>query len=554
MREILVLQLARLGDLVQTAPMLRGLRRAYPQARITLAAQPGPAQLLDGFGLFDCRVPLPYDAVSALESAQAGEGFGGLGPFASEPAFRVEYDLLVNASNDLGSAILCERIPARRKLGRIHTYAGELRLLGTWAKYMYAMVSHRRENMFNLVDIQAGMAELPLTPEPACLPVPEAGRAAARALLADAGVGPIGNPPGRRRPRVALQAGASASHRAWSPDHFAALGSGLLREPGADIVLVGDGSERERCAELAARIGGKGVANLAGRTGLPQLHAVLGECDLLISNDTGSIHVAAAAGTPTLGLYFSTAHYAETAPYGAGHSVLQVEIPCAPCDASNVCAVQRCREYLLPDSVLATARWLLAGFSPDAIPVTVPELSLYRSRFLADGSLAYLPARPASASAAFQEALVGRLLWQEALGLAGDPELRSLAEAFRGEEAFRRKRDALASAFAELEPAARRGLELAGKLRAEFAAGHPARERIGIFHGNLEALAASLAALARPAGLCGAFLNFEMMDVDYVGYPRLAEILEGKYRQLSEWLARFRATLDRLAPGPADRR
>jgi hypothetical protein len=89
-------------------------------------------------------------------------------------------------------------------------------------------------------------------------------------------------------------------------------------------------------------------------------------------------------------------------------------------------------------------------------------------------------------------------------------------------------------------------VDIAGKLRAEFEAEAPVRERIVFLHGNLTALGASLAAASRPAGLCGRFLHYEMMDMDYATYPMLAEILEGKYRMLADWIARFRATLVRL--------
>jgi ADP-heptose:LPS heptosyltransferase len=385
MRDILILQTARLGDLAQTAPILRALRRENPAARLTLVVQAGLEGLVDGQGLCDRLIPVPFAAIEALAVPETQAAFPEIAPFAGEPAFHTEYDLLANLSNDLGSAFLCSRIPARAKLGRTHTYEGELRLLGVWSKYLYAMVGHRRENLFNLVDIQMGTAGLRPRPQPAALPAPEAFRAEARDLLAACGIradrwgsgagASAGDSrseaprPRARRPLVALQAGASVLHRAWSPGHFAALGTALAGNPGADLVILGDARERERCAELAAAIGGAGVADLSGKTSVPMLQAVLAECDLLVSNDTGSIHVAAAAGVPTLGLFFSTAWFAETAPYGEGHAVLQVEIACAPCDASNVCPVQKCRESLPPEPVVETARWLLARPYPLSQPL-----------------------------------------------------------------------------------------------------------------------------------------------------------------------------------------
>ena len=89
-------------------------------------------------------------------------------------------------------------------------------------------------------------------------------------------------------------------------------------------------------------------------------------------------------------------------------------------------------------------------------------------------------------------------------------------------------------------------MDLAAKLRAEFDAEMPVRERILFLHQNLADLGKALAAASRPAGLCGSFLHFEMMDMDYATYPMLAEILEGKYAMLADWVSRFRASLARL--------
>lgn len=538
MREILILQTARLGDMVQTLPLLRRMRRDHPSARITLVAQEGFAGIAEGCGYHDVLIALPQAAIDSLSDPARQDAFPGFAPFDAHPAFRMHYDRVVNLSNDQGSAVLCHLIPALDKRGRVHTYEGELRLLGPWSKYVYSMVTHRLENMFNLVDIQMGIAGLDPRPEPAAMPVPPERRAEARALLE--GLRP-------RRKRIAMQAGASALHRAWALENFAEAAR-ALRDDGFDIVLVGDRFERERCESLAEMIGnGPGLVNLAGRTGLAQLPALLAECDLILSNDTGTIHIAAAVGTPALGLYFSTAYYSETAPYGAGHAVLQVEIPCSPCHASNLCPVQICRGHLPPAAVIATARWLLKG-APDAdAPGPWPGLSLYRSRFLADGSLAYLPVRPEAVSTHFQGGLLGRLLWQEALGLAGDPALDALRDRLRPTESFQRLRADLEAALAGLETPVRQGLDLAGKLRAEFDSEMPVRERILFLHQNLSDLGKTLAAASKPAGLCGSFLHFEMMDMDYATYPMLAEILEGKYAMLADWVARFRASLARLA-------
>jgi ADP-heptose:LPS heptosyltransferase len=538
MRNILILQLNRLGDLVQTVPLLRRLRREHADARITVIALEGFSGILSECGWFDKLIAVPLAEVEALSAQERQDAFPNLAPFSEHPEFRQAYDLLINLTNDLGSAVLCEKISAARKLGRIHTYEGELRLLGPWSKYLFSMVSHRLDNLFNLVDIQMGMAGYAPQPEPAALQVSEARRREAETLLAS-----LGRRPGRKL--IALQTGASELHRAWSLENFASVARTLMDGGYAEIALMGDAKERERTERLAELIG-LPVLNLAGKTSLALLPAVLQACDLLISNDTGTIHVAAATGTATLGLYFSTAYYSETAPYGGNHAVLQVEIPCAPCFASSRCPVQLCRDYLDPAAVEEAARWLLDAV-PEA-PRAFPNLSLYRSRFLSNGSLVYLPARPERASSHFLAGLLGRLLWEDVLGLARDPVLEDMWRRVRGSEAWAGKSAALESAISALAVPFRQGLDIAGKLRAEFEAEAPVRERIIFLHENLARLGASMAALSKPAGLVGSFLQFEMMDMDYATYPALSGILEEKYRMLADWAGRFESTLRRLSP------
>jgi ADP-heptose:LPS heptosyltransferase len=537
MKDILLLQLNRLGDLVQTMPLMRRMRTDHPDARIVLVAQEGFSAILGECDYFDTLITLTLGQVEALGAPEQQAAFPNLAPFDSHPEFSRTYDLIVNLTNDLGSAVLCRKIGAARKLGRVDTYEGEIRLLGPWAKYMFSLVSNRMDNPFNIVDIQMGIAGKAPRPEPCSLRVTEARRREAREFLAAAGRRP-------ERKLVALQTAASELHRAWSLENFSVLAQSLLAPGDVDILLVGDARERERTERLAGLIG-MPVINAAGMTSLLQLPALLQACDLLISNDTGTIHVGAAAGTPTLGLYFSSAYYPETAPYGENHAVLQVEIPCSPCQTSSRCAVQTCREYLTPAAVHETAAWML-GTRPE-IPLARPNLSLYASRFLANGTLAYVPVRPEGPSEHFMSGLLGRFLWDGALGLRPDPLMEAYRMRLCASEAWNRKKDGLMEALAGMRLSFRVGLDRAESLRAEFAAGSPRRERIMELHESLARLGKAMAEESKGAGICGTFLKFEMMDMDFATYPVLADILAGKYRSLTEWIGRFDSALARLS-------
>jgi hypothetical protein len=182
-------------------------------------------------------------------------------------------------------------------------------------------------------------------------------------------------------------------------------------------------------------------------------------------------------------------------------------------------------------------------------PAAYPNLSVYRSRFLSNGSLAYLPLRPELATAHFLSGLLGRMLWEGALGMDRDPALETLWQGVRVRKEWEGKREMMSAALAGLGGPFREGLGLAESLCAEFESDAPGRDRIIMLHENLTRLGKSMASASLAAGLCGSFLKFEMMDMDFATYPALAEILEEKYRMLAEWMERFQSTLARLSAG-----
>lgn len=533
MREILIIQLGRLGDLVQTLPVIGRFKEADPACSITLVCLQEFRGIIGLSGGWDRLVPVSLADTDALADPERGEVFPNLPPFDKISEFARTYDLLVNLTSDLGSSILAEKLQAHRKLGRTHTYQGELRLRGTWAKYLYAMVRHRTENLFNLVDIYMGMAGLSAKAQPPALAVSAELAGQAREMLAAAGWK-------GGRPLVALQTGASDLNRAWDLDSFADLGS-LLLQDGAEVLLVGDPKETALAAAFQNRVSGP-VIDLVGKTSLEQLPALIKACDLLVSNDTGTIHVAAAVGTPSLGLFFSTAYYSETAPYGAGHTILQVEIPCSPCNTSNRCPVPICRNHLLAPQVHETIRWLLRPGTPP--PPAWPTLSIYQSRFLGNGTLLYAPARSDRPSGHYLTGLMGRLVWEGALGICRDEVLEQTWRTATAGDAWRQKREELARTLDSWVNPLNQGLALAGQLRQAFASG--SRDRVRPLHEQLAGLPGSFVEAGEKSGLFVDYLRFEMMDLDYLPYPELANLLEEKYQSLADWIARIRNSLDGL--------
>jgi heptosyltransferase-2 len=136
---------------------------------------------------------------------------------------------------------------------------------------------------------------------------------------------------------IALNPGASNPIKQWSAEQFSTLADNLAEKISAKVIIIG-GKEDAALAASIARAAKKAMPLvLAGQTTLLELGAILRKCNLLVSGDTGPLHLATAVGTRVLGL-FGSVDPARTGPVGTGHRVIQAKtIPCVPC-RSNTCS------------------------------------------------------------------------------------------------------------------------------------------------------------------------------------------------------------------------
>ena len=121
---------------------------------------------------------------------------------------------------------------------------------------------------------------------------------------------------------VAINASARWETKLWGDDKFADL---IRQLPKERIILTGSAAEAERIGRLA-----HGCRNLAGKTDLFELAQWYQRCAVVVTNDSGPMHLAAAVGTPVVAIFGPT-DPSLTGPYGSGHAVLRAAVPCAPC-------------------------------------------------------------------------------------------------------------------------------------------------------------------------------------------------------------------------------
>ena len=309
-RRILVVRLGAVGDIVRTLPAVRRIRLAWPEARIGWAVERGPHGLIEHHPDIDALFVLERREIVAALRRGSPSGLGRIVSYRRElRAFAPDVSFDFQAS--LKSALVAYLSGAPIRWGFASDAARELsHLLANRRVSPGGAPLHRVERALRLAaaagaDRGPVVAELALRPEELA-----AGRERVRTLA-------------HGRPAVAV-APLSSRRQAWKrypADRWAAICRRLAAEGLAVLAVGGPGEERELSA-LGDAAGG--MLQPLGATGLRELAGALAACDLLVSGDTGPMHIAWAVGTPVVALYGPTDPVLN-APWGDGHVVLAPE-------------------------------------------------------------------------------------------------------------------------------------------------------------------------------------------------------------------------------------
>ncbi|MCG6553936.1 MAG: glycosyltransferase family 9 protein, partial [Candidatus Magnetominusculus sp. LBB02] len=154
-------------------------------------------------------------------------------------------------------------------------------------------------------------------------------------------------------PLIGFQPGAAQLYKAWPKGHFIELGRRLVNlYPDGAVVITGSNDERRLCGDIAAAIG-RGAVSLAGELSIRQLAALVKTLSLLVTNDTGTMHIAIALGTRTVSLFCPSNHWGTGAITELHlHRIISAERPCNPC-VTKKCKTPHCMDAISVDDVLA---------------------------------------------------------------------------------------------------------------------------------------------------------------------------------------------------------
>ncbi|HVM32080.1 MAG TPA: lipopolysaccharide heptosyltransferase II [bacterium] len=331
-----------LGDSLMATPAVARARELNPEAHLTVMARPAFAPFWKAFP--------GVDEVFILDSKRRHAGVLGFLRAAREIAAG-RYDFALCLPQSFSSAFLFFAAQIPRRAG----YAAEGRapFLTHPLSLPDARKRHLVEEYVRLVEAAFGS---PATSKPQALRAPlAAGKPEAAALLKKIGAAGKG--------LIALGPGATyGPAKRWPLAYWREVMKKLLASRGETLLLLGGAEEEAYLRPLVEdfRQGpqARRVHLLAGKTSVTGLVSLLSSCKLLITNDTGPMHAAAAAGTPTVALFGSTSPL-WTRPFGRGHAVLYHPPRCSPCFQKTCPIGYVCLHRIQVAEVLAAAEKIL---------------------------------------------------------------------------------------------------------------------------------------------------------------------------------------------------
>jgi ADP-heptose:LPS heptosyltransferase len=338
--EIAVFRALQLGDLLCVVPALRALRRAFPRARVTLIGLPWAAQLVARFRRY-------------LDAFLSFPGFPGFPEQACDvaalPEFlreaqgrRFDLALQLHGSGVLSNPIVT-MLGARRSAGyfRPGDYCPDAERFMPWRVSEHEV--HRYLVLLRELGVPAADAalEFPLTDDDGA----DLDRSAAGSAL-------------RERDYVCLHPGSQLPSRRWHAERFAAVADALAAD-GFTIVLTGVAGEAELTRQVAHAMRAPAI-DLAGKTTLGAIGALIDGARLLLSNDTGVAHIAAARRTPSVRVSCG-GDERRWAPLDEEiHRVVHHPVACKPCSYGVCPTGHACAAGVTVETVLDAARALLA--------------------------------------------------------------------------------------------------------------------------------------------------------------------------------------------------
>lgn len=413
--KILLVNITRLGDMLQATPTIAGIKAENPGCHISVLVEKQFEEVCKVIPNIDEIIGIDLNYVVRCISREKDGLIDGYEYVTNlvEDLRAKNFDFCLNMSSSAYTALLLSLIGIKRNGGWTADDEGYRVIETEWARLFATSVFHqnRQYNSLNLVDVFRCSADVDQHPRNLLISVVPEALEHSQKLIAEAGFTNTG-------PLIAVQAGASQGKRQWSPARFVSMIKILTEQHNARVVLTGAAKERNIIDPIVEGCASPNVVSVAGKTSVPQLAAMLKLSDVLVTGDTGPMHISVAVGTPVVSMFLASAFGFETGPYSEGNIVLQPVIGCGPCNPNKPCSKPECHDTITPELVAHLAIARVKGDVTEISPALADPrgVIVYRSGFDKFGFCDLVPINGKSNDPFIRYRKAYRQLWLEDIG------------------------------------------------------------------------------------------------------------------------------------------
>ena len=397
MKNIIILNLTRMGDLIQSTALFKKIKLTYPKSRVKLLISNEFAEIAPFLPYIDEIKPIDFKGLSELLKANNFEFtlevlkaldaiFDGI--------LRVNYDLAVNLSHDEFSVYFLYMLNSLKNIGISLTREGTVVSNDEMIAYIFSAVKNRKVSVLNLVDIYERTVSInrvgsKIHVNSIYLDAKKKDGEQEFEVLKKYGIEETDT-------IVSFAIGASTELKKWRYDYFAELAKMFLNgDAKTKVVLLGANYDVKAGSFIESIVADERLINLTGKTSVADLVYIVRRSNLLITHDTGTMHIGVAVGTKLIVIYTGNVGFLETGPYADNRLLVIPDIGCFPCDFNLKCLNPVCQGLIKPEYIYDMSLMLLekeTGYAEKLSKYENTGIIPYLSRFDSKKFIDYLPA------------------------------------------------------------------------------------------------------------------------------------------------------------------
>ena len=384
-----------MGDLIESTSLFKKVKTVYPDSFVTLLVLPEFYEICEFFDDIDEVIKFDMTNIS-MEIFNNNYKFSyklykSLENFLNRFT-ELNYEIVFNLTHDIISSYFMYLLKADKFIGFSRGREGNLLQIGEIVLFFIGAAKIRKASCINLVDIYEEMLPQKAAARRVYLNTSKKIDAAtsAKKILSENGVK-------ENDVVISFAVGASSELKKWKKEYFLELAKLLIRyDINIKILILGAKYDKPAGEYIKKNIGSEfsgNVIDLTGNTSVSELVNIIESSDILVTNDTGTMHIAAGVGTDIIVIYTGQAGYFETGPYAENQVLVLPDIPCFPCDFGVKCNNFICGDYIQPNNIFKIIKLKLENNlnRENLEDLNLGKINLLISKFDKFGFMDYVP-------------------------------------------------------------------------------------------------------------------------------------------------------------------